>query len=95
MSMLWFVRVISSESCPNCQAYKKTLTKRQFEYTLYDADCDENQNQLDKWGIHEMPVVQIVQRKDNKDIVKFQFGPGSPSPRAINIKLEQMRKAFS
>lgn len=89
--MSLFVRVISSEKCPNCQAYKNTLSKRKFEHVIYDADDDNNQDQLDSWGINEMPVVQIVQNKDNKDIIKFQFGPGSPSPRAINIKIEQIK----
>ena len=82
------VRIITTKHCPKCKAYLDRLNQQQFNYQIYDADDPDNQNQLDEWGILDMPVVQLV---DNQKIL-FQFAPGTFSPRAINHKISTISK---
>lgn len=86
-------RVIKSSNCPRCKMYLKTLSKQKYEYLVYDADLPENQKELDTWKINMMPVVQIVDVKDDgtQEMV-FQFGSGPFSPRAIDIKIKTLNK---
>ena len=76
------VRIISKEQCPVCQDYLSRLKYcKDFEFEVYDADDPEHQEQLDKWDIIEMPVVQII--SDEGELV-HQFLPGGISPRSLN-----------
>lgn len=87
--MILNVRVITSEECPKCKSYKEELDAAKFSYTVFDADAEENQDQLDKWYIDDMPVVQIVDESGN---VKVQFPPGKQRIQWINFKMEQIRR---
>jgi len=83
------VRIIKTKVCAICEGYLPRLDKQGFKYTVYDADDPANQDQLDEWKVEKMPVIQLV---DNMDQVKFQFSPGTFSPRAINFKIAQLKK---
>jgi len=84
-------RIIKSESCARCKIYLKTLVKQQYEHLIYDADLKENQQELDSWKISMMPVVQIVDVKDDgtQEMV-FQFQPGQWAPRYIDNKIKAL-----
>ena len=86
-------RIIKSTSCPRCKLYLKTLTKQGYEHLIYDADLKENEKELDGWKINMMPVVQIVDVKDDgtQEMV-FQFLPGQFSPRHIDNKIKALNK---
>ncbi len=86
-------RIVTSDSCPKCKFYIKALARQKYKFEKYDADAKANQKQLDEWRITNMPVVQIIENKDNGDpIVWFQFGPGQVSPRAIEVKKTMVMK---
>jgi len=86
-------RVIKSKDCPRCKIYIKTLSKQGYDYIIYDADLKENTKELDSWGIDMMPVVQVVDVKDDGTQEKvFQFPPGQFSPRIINAKIKALDK---
>lgn len=87
-------RIIKSIGCPRCRIYLKTLSKQKYDYLIFDADLKENQKQLDEWRINSMPVVQIVNVKDDGVQEKvFQFPPGQLSPRSIDAKIKALNKA--
>lgn len=83
-----FVRVISSKECHKCQDYKNELDSLGFKFVIFDADAEENQQQLDAWYIDDMPVVQIVQPETN--IVLYQFPPGKQKVSIIQFKINQL-----
>ncbi len=83
-------RIIKTRECSICDLWLPRLDKQDFQYEIYDADAPENQKELDDWGIDDLPVIQIVQRTDESDVVKFQFPPGTYSVRAINHKTTQI-----
>jgi len=90
---MFVTRVITSKNCPKCKFYTKVLSMQKYEYEIYDADLDENSEQLDKWKITSMPVVQIVEHQDNGDsVVMHQFVPGQISTRAIETKKSMIAK---
>lgn len=86
-------RIIKSSGCPRCKIYLKTLAKQGYEHIIYDADLEENQKELDKWKINMMPVVQIVDvKEDGTQEMIFQFLPGQYAPRHINNKIKALDK---
>lgn len=86
-------RIIKSAGCPRCKIYLKTLARQEYEHIIYDADLKENQKELDEWKINMMPVVQIVDVKDDgTQKVVFQFAPGQWSARHINTKIKALNK---
>ena len=61
--------------------------------TFYDADAEENQDDLDTWKIVKLPVVQIVDvKEDGTQEWIFQFAPGKLSTRSIDTKIKQLAK---
>ena len=85
---MYKIRLISSESCKICSYYKKVLARYNVSYELYDADNKDNQKELDSWRISQMPVIQII--NDNK--VVYQFPPGQPAPRQMDLKIKMLEK---
>jgi len=84
-------RIIKSAKCPRCKIYLKTLSLQKYDYLIFDADLKENQKELDQWKINMMPVVQIVDVKDDGTQEKvFQFPPGQFSPRSIESKIKAL-----
>jgi arsenate reductase-like glutaredoxin family protein len=83
------VRIIKTKKCLICESYLPRLNKQGFEYTVYDADNPANEKELDEWKIEKMPVIQLV---DDDGAVKYQFPPGTFSPRAINHRISQLSK---
>lgn len=86
-------RVIKTVNCPNCRLYLKALAKQGYEHLIYDADLKKNMKELDSWKINVMPVVQIVDVKDDgtQEMI-YQFPPGSYSPRIIEGKIKALNK---
>lgn len=66
------VRIIKSEYCPNCKDYLANLERIKdtipFEYEIFDADDSANKRQCDEWKITDMPVIQIIDRKDDGSV---------------------------
>lgn len=90
------VRVIKSEGCFKCKNYLKILTAQKYSFVIYDADLPENQKQLDDWKIDAMPVVQIIdQKNDGTTEIVFQFAPGRWSTRSIDAKISELKKEKS
>lgn len=86
-------RIIKSAGCPRCKIYLKTLAKQNYDCIIYDADLPENQKELDSWKINVMPVVQIVDvKEDGTQEVKHQFPPMPLAPRRIDDKIKQLEK---
>lgn len=86
-------RVISSVGCPKCKFYLTVLRKQGFEFDVYDADDQKNQKELDEWRISSMPVVQIIDIKEDGTIKKlWQFPSGQISPRSIRTKIKMLEK---
>ncbi len=83
------VRIIKNKVCTICEGYLPRLDKQGFKYDVYDADDPAHQEQLDEWKVEKMPVIQLV---DDAGSVKYQFSPGTFSPRAINYKIAQLEK---
>ena len=52
-------RVIKSKDCPRCAVYLARLTQLKFPHIIYDV-ADGKKEDLDKWRITDMPIVQIV-----------------------------------
>jgi hypothetical protein len=84
-------RVIKSAGCFRCKSYLKELKARQFDHLIYDADLQENQEQLDKWKVNMMPVIQIVDDEAEFKVV-HQFPPGRWSIKSINAKINALAK---
>ena len=80
-------RIISREDCPVCKDYINRLKNSNIKYEIYDADLDENQDELDKWKIKDLPVVQIL-KEDGE--VRHQFQPGGVSSRTINYFISKL-----
>ncbi|MHA2279375.1 MAG: hypothetical protein ACXAC5_00580 [Promethearchaeota archaeon] len=85
------VRVIKSEGCFRCKNYLKQLKLQNFDHLIYDADLKENQEELNKWKVDMMPVVQIVDDEAEFKVV-HQFPPGRWSTRSINAKVKALAK---
>ena len=85
-------RIITSVTCPKCKHYIKTLKAQGYSFEEYSADDKENQEELDKWQISSMPVVQIVEHQEDSDVLRFQFLPGMISSRAIETKKKRMKR---
>ncbi len=86
-------RIIKSVNCDRCRIYLKTLNAQNYEHIIYDADLSENTKELDSWKINAMPVVQIVDVKDDgtQEMI-YQFSPGEYSPRTINGQIKALNK---
>ncbi len=83
------VRIIKTEDCQICQEYLPRLDKIGFEYETYDADDPVNDAELDKWGIDDLPVIQLI----DGDLVRHQFPPRATlSPRMLNFKIEEIQR---
>jgi len=80
------IRLIGSKDCEKCAEAQKVYKKQKLEFEFYDADLDENQKQLDSWGVDDMPVIQII---DGEKVI-HQFFPGLVSARAIRFKCNQL-----
>ena len=84
-------RIIKSKKCSICDKYLPRLKEKGVEYEIYDADAPGNQEELDEWKIEKMPVVQIVEIKDNRErIVRYQFSSGTFCAKVINYKIKQI-----
>lgn len=85
------VRVIfSPKDIFKCKHYLEYLDKNNYYYSLYNADLEENQDELDEWKISSLPTVQIV--KGTKII--FQFAGGTVSIKAITQILKLKGKTL-
>jgi len=86
-------RIIKNKSCPRCRIYLKTLARQKYDHLIFDADLEENQKELDEWRINTMPVVQIVDVKDDgTQKMVFQFPPAPISPRQIDTQIKILNK---
>ena len=86
-------RMISSNTCPKCKHFHKSLTYYKIGFTVYDADDPKNEKQLDKWNIDDMPVMQIIDtRKSLGEDVVFQFGVGEVGIRSLKFKIDQIKR---
>ena len=85
------VRIIESKHCDSCKSYLEQIQKIKHypDYELYSADVPEHQEQLDKWMITDMPVVQIIDDNGEK---LHQFLPGQMSARAILIMMAKIER---
>ena len=83
-------RIIKTRECLVCDFWLPRLDKQNFPYELYDADAPENQKQLDEWKVDDCPVIQIVERTERGEVVRYQFPPGSYSVRAIKYKMAKL-----
>ncbi len=82
-------RIIKSETCPRCKLYLKQLTQQRVEFLIYDADAEENQKQLDAWRISSMPVVQIVDvKEDGSQELIEQMPAGRIKPRTLCMRIK-------
>ncbi len=85
------VRIVKSDDCLICASYIPRLQKQGYEFEIYDGDAPQNEKQLDEWKIDEFPVVQIVYRDGDNEVVKHQFPPGKTyAPRLIDMKKQQI-----
>lgn len=84
------VRIIMSDECPHCVKYGPRLTAQGFQYERYDADDPNNKEQLDKWNISDLPVVQIV-GEDGSLLWQFPFGMYSPDSIRIQMQILQQQ----
>lgn len=91
-----FVRIIKSNDCTNCQSYLPRLDKQGYTYEVYDGDAPENQDELDKWGVDEFPVIQLISRDDDGDVqIEYQWAPGKMiSPRFIDVQKELIKRKY-
>ena len=86
-------RIIKSVNCDRCCIYLKQLNAQNYEHLIYDADLPENTKELDSWKINNMPVIQIVDVKENgtQEMI-HQFPPGPYCARIINAKIKALNK---
>lgn len=86
-------RIIKSVNCRQCYLYLKALSAQNYEHIIYDADLPENTKELDSWKISSMPVVQIVDVKDDgtQEFI-HQFPPGPYSSRIVDAKIKALNK---
>lgn len=92
-----FVRIVKSESCLTCQEWLPRLDKQGYSYEVYDGDADENQNELDAWGVNVFPVIQIISRDDDDNVeVEHQWEPGKVmGTRWIDIKKKELERKIN
>ena len=84
-------RIIKKEGCFKCKNYIKALNKQGYEFLIFDADLKENQKQLDEWKIDAMPIVQIVDvKEDGTEIKVYQYPPGRWATRQIDDKIKAL-----
>lgn len=83
------IRLIGSEDCPVCSQLRKQYTKVGLEFDFFDADVPGYKEFLDAWGVHDMPVLQIV---DDRNVVRKQFPFGRVSPRALRLHMNRIEK---
>lgn len=77
------VRIIGSKDCPKCDLTKRNFEKDGLEYEWYDADLDDNQEQLDGWRITNLPVIQLY----NENNILLQFPPGPFTPKTVRGRI--------
>lgn len=86
-------RIIKSINCDRCRIYLKQLAAQKYEHLIYDADLPENTKELDGWKINVMPVIQIVDvKEDGTQETVHQFPPGPYSPRIVDAKIKALNK---
>ncbi len=86
-------RIIKSAGCLICRAYIKKLKAQKYDFLIYDADLKEHTEQLDKWKIDKMPVVQIVDvKEDGTEEFVSQLAQGRWSARYIDGKIAEIKK---
>ena len=66
------IRIIGKEDCKYCNALRQSYSMQQVDFEYWDGDKDELQDQLDEMGIINMPVIQIV---DDKEQVLWASDP--------------------
>lgn len=91
------VRIIKSKDCTNCQSYLPRLDKQGYAYEVYDGDAPENQEELDKWGVEEFPVIQLISRDDTGTVqIEYQWPPGKMlAPRFIDVQKELIKRKYA
>ncbi len=82
-------RIITQEDCQKCKLYLRTLRDQGIKFEIYKSEDPGHQENLDKWKIEDMPVVQII---DDSDKVLHQFPPGMFSSRAIKHKTKMLKE---
>lgn len=86
-------RVIKKDNCHICKNYLRTLDLQKVDYVLYDADAAENQQQLDDWKVDILPVVQIIDQKEDGSVAMLhQFRAGRIIIRELNTKMAELKK---
>lgn len=64
-----------------------------MDYILYSIHDKKNRADLKKWRIVNLPVVQIVDVKEDGSVeMVFQFQAGLIPPQAIGTKIKGLRK---
>jgi len=85
MKKMLRVRVIGSKDCPRCGRLLKQYEKVGFDCVHYNADDSNNQAELDKWHVVDMPVVDII---DDRGHILKRFAPKQePRPKIIKYWL--------
>jgi len=87
-------RVIKSKDCPRCAAYLARLTQLKFPHIVYDV-ADGSKEDLDKWRINDMPIVQLVDTETSEVHFQFKYVQQGWSPRAIKHKIKEKEKEMS
>jgi len=86
------LRVIGSDNCVRCRAYMSALEKQKIQFVFMDANDKEHRDEFNQWSVHELPVVQIVEKKDDKHSLRFQFQPGPVSSRVVKYRMSEIIK---
>lgn len=81
------LRMIGRNDCHKCSAFRQYLDQSNYAYEYFDADRDEVQEQLDKWMITDMPVLQILRSGQSV----HQFLPGLKSTKTILAMMNSLR----
>lgn len=82
------VRIVGTEDCLKCRAFRQYLDVAKYPYEFYDADRQEVQSQLDEWQITEMPVLQILRQGEKV----HQFMPGIKGTKTIISMMDNIAK---
>lgn len=82
-------RIITKEDCQKCKLYLRTLRDQGIKFEIYKSEDPGHQENLDKWRIEDMPVVQII---DESDKILHQFPHGMFSSRAIKHKIKMLKE---
>lgn len=88
------MRLVSSDHCQICMAYRAQLDAMKYDYEVFNADDKTNGSQLDAWLITKFPVVQIVEILDNGNrVVRSQWPQGQTvGVRFIDFKRKQLEE---